>query len=269
MALNNLFQDDLKTSNWLGKVIDNQDPDFEGKIKVRIFGKFDDVLDEDLPWARPLNMVTGGSSTGSGFHSVPKVDSVVGISFDNGDMYEPEYFYHQHISDELKAEIEGSYTNAHSIIYDTEAQPGPIKIFFTEETGLMLDYNGSQINIRPDNTVFIQHSGGKVIHVQQDSISIGKENESDEPAVLGNKNVDALNALADQINNLAIAVQTYATAQATVCGAIFPLAPLSAALTALGTAAQPVITQIAAPIKAATIPQTRSSSVSIDGPSQL
>jgi len=269
MPLTNLFQDDLSTSNWLGKVVDNQDPDFDGKIKVRVFGKFDDILDEDLPWARPLNRTTGGSASGSGFHSVPKVDSVVGISFDNGDLYEPEYFYSQHVSDELKAEIEGSYNNAHSLIYDTEASPGPIKIFFTEEVGLMLEYNGSQVNIRPDNTVFIQHSGGKIIHVQSDSISIGKENESDEPAVLGDKNVDALNALADQINNLAIAMQAYATAQASVCGAIFPLAPLSAALTALGTAAQPVITQIAAPIKATTIPRTRSSSVTIDGPSLL
>ena len=66
MPLDNLFSDDLRTSNWLGKVIDNQDPDFEGKVKVRVFGKFDDILDEDLPWARPTNRITAGGSTGSG-----------------------------------------------------------------------------------------------------------------------------------------------------------------------------------------------------------
>jgi hypothetical protein len=127
MGLSNLFSDDLRTSRWLGKVIDNQDPDYEGKIKVRVFGKFDDISDEDLPWARPCVMITGGSATGSGFHSVPKVDSVVGISFDNGDLYELEYFYLQHISDDLKNEIQNSYQNAHSLIYDTEVEGG-IKI---------------------------------------------------------------------------------------------------------------------------------------------
>jgi len=268
MGLSNLFSDDLTTSRWLGKVIDNQDPDYEGKIKVRVFGKFDDITDEDLPWARPCVMITGGSATGSGFHSVPKVDSVVGISFDNGDLYELEYFYLQHISDELKSEIENSYENAHSLIYDTEVDGG-IKIFFTTEKGLMLDYNGSQINIRPDNTIYLEHSGGKVIHIQNNKISIGKENESDEPAVLGDKNVDALNALADQINALATAITTYSAAQAAITGALVIYSPLTPALTALSAQVAPIIAQLQAPIKTVTIPRTRSSTVTIDGPSKL
>ena len=134
MPLDNLFSDDLKNANWIGKVIDNSDPDFEGKIKVKVFGKFDDMADEDIPWARPLNMITGGSASGAGFHSVPKVDSVVGVRFDNGDIHEPEYYYIQHPSEELKAEIHGSYANAHSLIYDTITE-GAVKIFFTEEKG--------------------------------------------------------------------------------------------------------------------------------------
>jgi hypothetical protein len=268
MGLTNLFSDDLRTSNWLGKVVDNEDPDYEGKIKVRVFGKFDDIADEDLPWARPCNMLTSGSASGSGFHSVPKIDSIVSVQFDNGDLYELEYFYLQHISDDLKTEIQNSYKNAHSLVYDTEVEGG-VKIFFTEEKGLMLDYNGSQINIRPDNTIYLEHAEGKIVHVQKDKISIGKEDESDEPAVLGDKNVDALNALADQINALATAITTYATAQAAITAAIPILAPLTAALTTFSASAVPVTTQIAAPIKTVTIPQTRSSSVSVDGPPKL
>ena len=135
MPLENLFSDDLKNADWLGKVIDNKDPEFEGKIKVKVFGKFDDMPDSDIPWARPLNRITGGSASGSGFHSVPKVDSVVGIKFDNGDIHEPEYFYMQHISDELKSEIQGSYDNAHSLVYDTITD-GYVKIFFTEDLNI-------------------------------------------------------------------------------------------------------------------------------------
>ena len=168
MPLENLFSDDLKNADWLGKVIDNKDPDFEGKIKVRVFGKFDDMLDADIPWARPLNRTSGGSATGSGSHSVPKVDSVVGVKFDNGDIHEPEYFYIQHISDELKSEIQDSYDNAHSLIYDTITE-GSVKIFFTEQKGIMLDYKQSQVNIKPDNSIIIQTaSGNSIIEILDD-----------------------------------------------------------------------------------------------------
>jgi hypothetical protein len=193
MPLDNLFADDLRTSNWLGKVIDNQDPDFEGKIKVRVFGKFDDILDEDLPWARPTNRITAGSDTGSGFHSVPKVDSVVGITFDNGDIYEPEYFYLQHISDELKAEIEGSYSNAHSLLYDTETE-GSVKVFFTEEKGLMLDYKETQINIKPDNSMTVLNPNGDSIVLNNDGtiiITTSKQATVISPSVV----IDAANTI--------------------------------------------------------------------------
>ena len=273
--------DNLTGTQWLGIVEDNADPLFEGRCKVRVHGKLDGREDptnpdsaytlptEKLPWARPGNDLTSGSATGGGMLSVPKIDSIVRITFDNGDLYSPVYSYNVYPSDELKTEIEGSYTNAHSLIYDSEAQPGPVKIFFTEENGLMLDYNGSQVNIRPDNTVYIEHSGGKIIHIQEDHISIGKENESDEPATLGDKNVDALNALADQINALSQSITTFTAAQIAVTGSIFFLAPLAPALTALQTAQIPIQTQIAAPIKAMTIPQTRSSQISLDGPPMM
>ena len=273
--------DNLTGTQWVGVVEDNADPLFEGRCKVRVHGKLDGRADpanpdseyniptDKLPWARPGNNNTGGSSTGGGAISPPKIDSIVQITFDNGDLYSPTYHYNVYPSDELKEEIQGSYENAHSLVYDTEAQPGPIKIFFTEENGLMLDYNGSQINIRPDNTIYIEHSGGKVIHVQQDHISLGKENESDEPATLGDKNVDALNALADQINALSQSITTFTTAQIAVTSSVFFLAPLGPALLTLQGSQLPIQAQIAAPIKTATIPQTRSSQISLDGPPLL
>jgi len=274
-------EDNLIGTQWVGIVEDNADPLFEGRCKVRVLGKFDQRVKpddqnsdfilptENLPWARPAHGFFGGSETGSGMHSVPKINSVVNITFDSGNIYSPVYHFNVYPSDELKEEISGSYQNAHSLIYDTEASPGPIKLFFTEEKGLMLDYNDSQINIRPDNTVYIEHAGGKIIHIQNDKISLGKEGESDEPAVLGDKNADALNALADQINNLAIALQTFTTAQAAVTGAVFIFSPLTPALTALNAAMVPIITQIQAPIKSLTIPKTKSASISLDGPSKL
>lgn len=159
-----LINDNLRTSNWLGEVVDVSDPNFDGRIKVKVFGKFDKLEDNFIPWARAQNRVSGGSSSGSGFHSTPKVGSIVGVKFDNGNVYEPEWYMIQHISDELKEEIQGSYENAHSIIYDTLTEGG-LKVFFTEEKGLMFDYKETQINIKPDNSILIQNPNGDSVEL--------------------------------------------------------------------------------------------------------
>jgi hypothetical protein len=297
ISVKDLISDNLVGTQWVGVIEDTEDPLFEGRCRIRVFGKFDmrqDLEDpqsdfiipsDKLPWARPGNLYSGGSSTGSGTFSVPKLGSFVKVTFDSGNIYSPIYHETIYPSDELKAEVQGSYQNSHVLIYDTafgltkddndqvsnDREGEGIKVFFTEEKGLVLDYataeGSSIINIRPDNTIYIEHAGGKVIHIQSDKISIGKENESDEPAVLGEKNVDALTALADQINALSVSIQNFATQQASVASSVYYLAPLAAALTQLGTDQGPIQTQIESPIKATTIPQTRSSTVSIDGPS--
>ena len=161
----NITQDNLNGTNWIGLVVDNEDPLQEGRVKVKVFGKFDELEDEAIPWATPRNNLTGGSATGSGFHSVPKVDSVIGVVFENGDLYQPEWYTIEHISDELRSEISGSYANAHSLIYDSEAG---VKLFFTEAKGLMLDYNETQVNITPDNSVVIKNPNGDIIELSNE-----------------------------------------------------------------------------------------------------
>jgi hypothetical protein len=150
----NAYTDDLLATSWLGEVMDVADPQKMGRIKVKVFGKLDDIPVDDMPWAYPGNNHTGGSDTGGGFYSVPKVGSLVSIKFDCGNLGHPEYFFLQNISDQLRDEIKGSYTNAHSLIYDTITE-GFVKVYFTEKKGLMLDYKNSQINIRPDKSIIL------------------------------------------------------------------------------------------------------------------
>lgn len=150
------YKSDLHKT-FLGEVMEVEDPLFKGRIKVKVFGKFDDIPVEDMPWSHPGMNSTGGSDTGGGFFSVPKVGSIVSIKFDQGNIYHPEYFCNQEISDEVKTEIEGSYANAHVLVYDTVTEEF-VKVFFTEEKGLMLDYKESQINIKPDKSIIIQNA---------------------------------------------------------------------------------------------------------------
>jgi hypothetical protein len=168
MALKNVASDDLYSTPWLGEVMDVADPQFIGRIKVKVFGKFDQLATEDIPWAYPGNNMTGGAASGGGFFSVPKVGSIVSVKFDNGNLYHPEYFFVQKISDDVKAEIENSYENAHIIVYDTVTE-GSLKIFFTEEKGLMFDYQETQINIKNDKSVIVQTaSGDSKIEIKDD-----------------------------------------------------------------------------------------------------
>jgi hypothetical protein len=160
MSIKNLIVDDLLSTPWLGEVMDIDDPQKIGRIKVKVFGKFDQIPTSDIPWAYPGNNMTGSSSSGGGFFSVPKLGSIVSVRFDSGNLYHPEYFFIQKISDEVKAEIENSYENAHIIVYDTVTN-GSLKVFFTEEKGLMLDYQETQINIKNDKSVFVVTASGK------------------------------------------------------------------------------------------------------------
>lgn len=149
------YKDDLKDSNWLGEVVDTEDPKELGRVKVKVFGKFDDLENEFIPWARPSNGYSAGSESGTGFFSIPKVGSIVNVNFDNGNLYAPEYTFIQKISDELKAEIEGdNYQTAQSLIYDTDIEGG-LKIFYTEERGLMIKLGETMLNFSRDKKITI------------------------------------------------------------------------------------------------------------------
>ena len=147
--------DNLKDSDWLGEVVDIEDPKELGRVRVKVFGKFDDLETELIPWARPSNNMTSSSSSGGGSFSTPKIGSVVNVNFDNGNLYSPEFTYIQKISDELKEEISGSnYENAQSLLYDTEIEGG-LKIFYTEERGLVIKFADTMVNLATDKTITI------------------------------------------------------------------------------------------------------------------
>ena len=197
----NFNADDLRTTQWVGIVEDTNDDIFEGRCKIRVYGKMDDRVDPEdpesafkiptvaLPWARPHQLMYGGSNSGSGKFEIPKLGSIVRITFDNGNFYQPVYHENIYPSDETKAEIEASYQNSHVLIYDTafgltgeletgnteitnEREGEHIKVFFTEEKGLMMDYTTAEgpttVNIKPDNSVEIINANGDSIVMLND-----------------------------------------------------------------------------------------------------
>jgi len=226
--------DNLVGTQWVALVEDVEDPLFEGRCRVRILGKLDGREETDdgvegdylisgdrCPWARPANNLTGSSLSGGGGFSVPKLGSYVKITFDNGNFYSPIYHEAIIVSDELKEELENSYKNSHSLIYDTafgivQKSPGiyeneregeGIKVFFTEDKGLVFDYatteGSSIINIKNDNSIEItnpngdqilmENNGSVTINCQNAKVTASEEAHIDSPRIkLGEEAAEAV-----------------------------------------------------------------------------
>ena len=71
-----------RNNTYFGKVVINDDPERIGRCKVKVLGVFDELQDNDLPWAFPAyNMAfAGGESKGYGSISVPNFVCLTGLS---------------------------------------------------------------------------------------------------------------------------------------------------------------------------------------------
>lgn len=87
------------------KVLDNNDPDQLGRIKVEVYpmllGKetarlsqmtIDGIATEDLPWAVLAPSLFVGSGTSYGVFSVPEINTFVFVFFEAGDINQPIVF---------------------------------------------------------------------------------------------------------------------------------------------------------------------------------
>jgi len=73
-------------------VIDNADPYFLGRVKVRVYPMFNGMAEGGLPWATPALPMFTGAGSGFGNFVVPEVGSEVFVFFENQDPYQPVIF---------------------------------------------------------------------------------------------------------------------------------------------------------------------------------
>ena len=94
-------KEDLIGKTFIGEVMDAEDPEKEGKCKIKIFGLFNsedpviedgkptgeitkvNIPNEEIPWASPANgkFFAGGETKGFGDISIPKVGTIVKVVF--------------------------------------------------------------------------------------------------------------------------------------------------------------------------------------------
>ena len=129
---NELYKDNIRETHWLGEVVINEDPLLQGRVRVKVFGKFDKLTDDAIPWATPMNRDHVGA------HSVPRVGDIVAVRFDNGNIYHPEYWFQVDQNEDLKGDILENSDAPHdvvSLVYDAERN---VRIYHSPEDGLVI-----------------------------------------------------------------------------------------------------------------------------------
>lgn len=189
-TIRELGTDNLRSTHWLGEVVDNKDPEFLGRCKVKIFGKFDLLATADIPWAFPMNR------TNPGQHVVPRVGDIVAARFDNGNIYMPEYWVHVDQNKNLKDDILKSASEPHnvvSLVYDAERN---IRIYWSKEDGLVITTGKSK-----DKAPMIRFDDKGDILLNADNIYMAtSKTDKSEPAVNGETLYKTLKKFMEEFN---------------------------------------------------------------------
>jgi hypothetical protein len=178
--IKNLTKEQLVGKVFYGEVVDNNDPIKEGRCRIKIFGVYDtdepqyndkgkvtgtkkvEIPVDDIPWAIPGSMKTfaGGSDKGAGDISIPKMGSIVRITFAEGDLYSPEWHTLAYLSEAVKDDLADSYLDSHVILYDVDQE---LKVYYTPGNGFEIYLKKSHVTINPDASITIEHADSKSI----------------------------------------------------------------------------------------------------------
>jgi len=190
MKSKELINDNIRDMHWLGEVVDNQDPLMNGRCRVRVFGKFDTIPTDAIPWATPMNRMFPGS------HAIPRIGDIVGVRFDNGDIYHPEYLFQVNQNRDLKSDVLENSSQPHnvvSLVYDSARN---VRIYYSPEDGLVMTTGSSQteqpmIRFSSDGEIFINSSK---IYIATSGV------DTAEPAVKGQTLASLLSEIITQCN---------------------------------------------------------------------
>lgn len=141
---------------FIGTVEDIDDPRREGRCRVRVFGIHGDSTEiptSDLPWAYPGKKGTFFGKDGKGGSiSIPKLNSVVTIKFNNGNVYSPEYYNIHELAEDVKSELnqEGEYEGTHIMLFDGDED---LKIWYTVNKGLTFKLGNAVFNLNKEEGI--------------------------------------------------------------------------------------------------------------------
>ena len=199
-----------------GIVVDNYDPLYKGRCKIRVFGLHSEticgqyiILDDDLPWASPAPNI--GSSNGT--FNIPAIGERVYVNAD--DPYNIQYYGQVEVKSSIK---DLQYKNTEMsdklkvIAYSEDNMEGEkdyLKIFYLPEDGLTIECNGNKILLTKYNELLIRNNKGSEISLDNVTGDInikcaGKVNVNCNEVCLGGEGGDTIalgSKLMEKFNN--------------------------------------------------------------------
>lgn len=180
----------------IGEVVNVEDDTYQCRIKCQIDGvtrSLDtgkQIEDDDLPWcyASPVMM---------NMFDAPIVGDYVELDMSKG-IYDMRWNHLDSRSDVARALLGDENEKVKVLIYDQTKRydenaedNNHFGIFWSPEKGWTILYNHSTIEIRKDQSIILNtdaKESGKIHVLKDGTISIGSENKSKEPVVMGDQN---------------------------------------------------------------------------------
>jgi hypothetical protein len=175
----------------LGEIVDIRDPLYEGRAKIRVFGFFEDIPIEDLPWAEQIAGLSFAGGFGGGSMTIPRLGTIVAVHFEEHNYYKMTYHYIKEISPELLELLkeDNSYEKTQVLLYDSESVPGPLRLYYTQKNGFVFELGNAKLQLDTQNggelRVILQMGedkirmqGGRVI-IESGNVDLGGENPQD------------------------------------------------------------------------------------------
>ena len=152
---------DPYTQSYVGKVVDNNDPDKLKRVKVLI-DLWDYLTDEELPWVRQKGDGSTGNSPDNTQHNIPEIGSEVRVSFPTNNPEEPEYSGIETTVANRCSVFDESYPHT----YGNKDSAGNV-IMHNKETGIsVFQHNsGTTIQMDKDGALTITSVAGGCIHI--------------------------------------------------------------------------------------------------------
>ena len=180
----------------IGEVVNVEDDTYQCRIKCQIDGvtrSLDtgkQIEDDDLPWcyASPVMM---------NMFDAPIVGDYVELDMSKG-IYDMRWNHLDSRSDVARALLGDENEKVKVLVYDqtkrydeSTEDDNHFGIFWSPEKGWTILYNHSTIEIRKDQSIILNtdaKESGKIHVLKDGTISIGSENKSKEPVVMGDQN---------------------------------------------------------------------------------
>ena len=144
MSEKNKFDGVSSSKTYIGPVVDNNDPEKIGRVRVKVMDVFDDLKDEEIPWDSPWKDLNGNQ------FNIPDKGKVVTVIFENGNKNNPEYIssdhYNENLENKLKQLSKSDYLSMKSLLYDHKTQ-----IYVNDTEGLKIDHKFNNINIKEES----------------------------------------------------------------------------------------------------------------------